>query len=595
MIGGDKMDFNEFKEKVRNASDIADVIGRYVSLKRSGNSYKGLCPFHNEKTPSFHVMPDDQYFYCFGCHKGGDVFSFMTDYNNLEFMEALEELARSAGMDMPEKFEGGSERTFSSKGMKTRLFEMYKEAAEFYYKGLHSSGGDKAKEYLNKRGISNNMITAFGLGFAAGGEESLYAKLKEDGFTEEELKESGLFSYKTGKPRDNFFNRVMFPIMNKASKVIAFGGRVMGEGVPKYINSPETIIFSKKDNLYGIHRAVRAKSDRIILVEGYMDVIAAQQAGFTETIASLGTALTEEQAHIISGLAGKVYLIYDSDNAGTAAKLRAIPILRRNGLYVYVADLSPYKDPDELIKAEGAEGFEKRLENAQNAFFFEISELSKEYDLDDPAERAGFEAKTAGLIAAFDNSFERGQYIETISDKYNIDKALMQAEVSRIGNLRSEGVGIRYKVSGRSKDQKIKKNTDLNADEKNVLCALIKSPDIYPFVAKYISPADFSSDIMKELADDTFTGIQHGGITVAGIMDRHPEEEKAVISRVFSDEKYDGLDEDEKKCFASQSVLSILKRSIGHKMALCTTDNADEYRELCIKKKEADSVKDIFS
>ena len=589
------MDFNEFKERVRNANDIADVIGRYISLKRSGNSYKGLCPFHNEKTPSFHVMPDDQFFYCFGCHKGGDVFSFMTDYNNMDFMEALEELARSAGMDMPDKFEGGSDRVFSSRGMKTRLFEMYKEAAEFYYKSLYSDRGNDAKEYINKRGISNNMITAFGLGYAAGGKESLYAKLKEDGFTEEELKESGLFSYKTGNPRDIFFNRVMFPIMNKASKVIAFGGRVMGDGNPKYINSPETIIFSKKDNLYGIHRAVRSKNDRIILVEGYMDVIAAQQAGFTETLASLGTALTEEQAHIISGLAGKVYLIYDSDNAGTAAKLRAIPILRRNGLYVYVADMSPYKDPDELIKAEGAEGFEKRLENAQNAFFFEISELSKEYDLDDPAERAGFEAKIAGLIAAFGNSFERSQYIEAISDIYHIDKALMQAEVSRIGNLRLEGVGIRYKVRGRREDHNNKTGTDINADEKNVLCALMKSPDIYPFVARYISPEDFSSGIMRELADEAFTGVRRGGITVAGIMDRHPEEEKAVISRIFSDEKYDGLDENEKKCFASQSVLSILRRSIDDKLSLCTTDDADKYRELCIKMKNADSIKDIFS
>ena len=590
------MDFNEFKERVRDANDITDVIGRYVALKRSGNSYKGLCPFHNEKTPSFHVMPDDQFFYCFGCHKGGDVFTFLTDLNNLDFMEALEDLARNAGMEMPEKFDGGPDRSFVSKGMKTRLLEMYKDAAEFYYLKLHSEQGRNAEEYLIKRGISKNMMTAFGLGFAPGGSAGLYDELKNKGYSEEELKESGLFSYKTGKPRDNFFNRVMFPIMNKSSKVIAFGGRVTGDGLPKYINSPETVIYSKKDNLYGLHRAVRTKTDRIILVEGYMDVIASQQAGFTETVASLGTALTNEQARIISGIAGKVYLIYDSDDAGTAAKLRAIPILRGEGLYVYVADLSPFKDPDELIKAEGAEGFEERLKKAENAFFFEIRELSKEYDLDDPAERAGFEAKTAGLIAAFDNKFERGQYIDTLSERFNIDKELLRAEVSRIGNLRDEGVGIRYKVRDRREDYKNKTQPDkIIRDEKNVLCALIKSPEFYPYVSKYISPEDFSPGIMRILAVDTFTGLKEGGITVAGIMDKHPDEEKDTISRIFFDEKYDSSEEDDKKLFISESVISVYRRCIDEKLSLCTPDTPDEYRSLCARQKEADVMQSIFT
>ena len=429
------MDFNEFKERVRAANDITDIIGRYVSLKRSGSSFKGLCPFHNEKTPSFFVMPEDQYYYCHGCHKGGDVFTFLCDYNNLDFSEALEELARNAGIEMPEKLDRNQSGQSYKKGLKNRIFEMYKEAAGFYYEKLRSDEGKDAFRYLSERGISANMMTAFGLGYAPGGADSLYDHLKSKNFDDEELKESGLFSYKSGKPRDQFFRRVMYPIMTKSSRVIAFGGRVLGDEKPKYINSPETVIYSKKDNLYGIHRAIRAKNNRIILVEGYMDVIAVHQAGFPETLASLGTALTKEQAHIISGMASKVYLVYDADGAGKAAMLRAIPILRSEGLFVNVADMSPFKDPDELIKSEGAEGFERRIENAQNAFFFETGEFSKEFNLDDPSERAAFEAKTAERIAAFDNKFEREQYIETLADRFNIDKGLLAAEVSRIGNL----------------------------------------------------------------------------------------------------------------------------------------------------------------
>ena len=589
------MDFNEFKERVRAANDITDIIGRYVSLKRSGSSFKGLCPFHNEKTPSFFVMPEDQYYYCHGCHKGGDVFTFLCDYNNLDFSEALEELARNAGIEMPEKLDRNQSGQSYKKGLKNRIFEMYKEAAGFYYEKLRSDEGKDAFRYLSERGISANMMTAFGLGYAPGGADSLYDHLKSKNFDDEELKESGLFSYKSGKPRDQFFRRVMYPIMTKSSRVIAFGGRVLGDEKPKYINSPETVIYSKKDNLYGIHRAIRAKNNRIILVEGYMDVIAVHQAGFPETLASLGTALTKEQAHIISGMASKVYLVYDADGAGKAAMLRAIPILRSEGLFVNVADMSPFKDPDELIKSEGAEGFERRIENAQNAFFFETGEFSKEFNLDDPSERAAFEAKTAERIAAFDNKFEREQYIETLADRFNIDKGLLAAEVSRIGNLKEDSSGSAYRVKeSRGIIRKDTGENGINTDEKNVLRALISSPEYYDDVSRFISPEDFSPGIMRELAVVTFTGAAEGGITVAEIMGMFSGEESDTIGRVFFDEKYDISDEKERKCFVSDSVLSLLKRRIDEGLMNCTGDMQERYRALCARKKDIEKLNSIF-
>lgn len=591
------MDFNEFKERVRSENNITDVIGRYVSLKRSGSYYKGLCPFHGEKTPSFYVMPDDQYFYCYGCHKGGDVFTFLCDHDSLEFSEALEELASNAGLEMPEKFDGSRDRNQAKKGLKGRLFSMYKDAAQYYYDMLHGEQGKRAYEYLKNRGISANMMTAFGLGYAPGGNDSLLSTLKEKGYSDEELKESGLFSYKTGRPRDYFYNRVIFPIMNKSSRVIAFGARVLDDSKPKYINSPETLIYSKKDNLYGVHRAIRARNNRIILVEGYMDVISVQQAGFTETAASLGTSLTEEQARLIAGLAGKVYLIYDSDSAGTAAMLRAIPILRAVGLFVNVVDMSPFKDPDELIKSEGAVGFEKRIEKAENAFFFEIKELSKEFNLNDPSERAVFEAKTAERIASFDNHFEREQFIETISTRFAVDIHLLKNEVSRIGNLKDSGTGVKYRVrtSHRLDSGKGDEKRELPADEKNILCSLLRSPEYYDAVIKYISPDMFSAGIMEELAKITFAGAKGGGVTVAEIMDRFAGEENDFIGKVFSDENYELSGEEDKKRFLSESVISLLKRHTDTLLSECTVDMQEEYRRLTLKRKEIDKTESIFN
>ncbi len=585
------MDYSEFKERVKASSDIVDVIGRYVDLKKSGSSYKGLCPFHGEKTPSFFVMPNDQYFYCHGCHKGGDVFQFICEHNNVDFKEAVEELAMAAGIDIPEKFESGGE-SMVKKGLKNQLYAIYKSAAGFYYGKLHSEEGKEGYEYLSSRQISRNMMVAFGLGFAPGGGDALYKHLKDEGYEDEVLQESGLFSYKSGKPRDFFFNRVIFPVMDKSSRVIAFGGRIMGDGQPKYLNSPETPIFSKKNNLYGIHRAVKARSERIFLVEGYMDVISTHQAGFSEAVASLGTALTEEQAHIIARMAKRVYLIYDADSAGRNAMLRAIPMLRESGVFVNVVSMKPFKDPDELIKSEGSEGFEQRIRNSENAFYFEVECIAEGYNRTDPAENASFQQKVADKIAGFSDKFERTQYIDAVADRFKIDRNLLQSEVDRIGeeNLKKGGIISKptftalKKLPGRDRDKNPYKEY---ADEKNVLSALMKEQAYFSKVKEYISPDDFAEGILRDLARLVFTGLETGDIKVSDILSHYEGDDQSEVGRIFYDSFFDDLDVREREKFLTDSIKTMLIRENNRKLSDCSNE---EFMRLIEEKKRLEKL-----
>ena len=587
------MNYEEFKERVRAESDIVDVIGRYVDLKRSGANYKGLCPFHNEKTPSFFVMQDGQFYYCHGCHKGGDVFKFLCDYNHLDFPDAVRELAESAGIEIPEKFDYGDSGRIKA-GLKNRLRDMYKAAAEFYFSNLHSEEGKEALEYLKKRGITKNTMVAFGLGYATGEGTALYKVLKDKGYNDEELKESGLFSYKSGKPRDIFTDRIMFPIMNRSSKVIAFGGRVMGDRLPKYINSPETIIYSKKNNLYGVQRAVAARKERMILVEGYMDVISMHQTGYPETVASLGTALTKEQADIIAKMARKVYLIYDADSAGTQAMRRAIPLLREAGAFVNVVSMKPFKDPDEMIRSEGADGVEARIRNSDNALVFELECEAAEYDRNDPSENAGFEMKAAEMIAGLSDKFQRREFVKTVSERFGIDRELLAAEVNRIGDdaLRQGGIIKRTKAppAGRVNSANAKgRDVDTgHADERNVLLALVRDPGIFPVVKEFVSPEDFSSGILQEVADIVFDKINNGGTIQEGeIISRFDDEEQSDVGRIFCNDMYDNSDAGTKARFASESLKNMVIRRHDEK---CENAPPEELAQLLKKKNELSNL-----
>ena len=374
-------------EEVRSRNDIVDVISTYVPLKKKGSSYFGLCPFHNEKSPSFSVSRDKQMYYCFGCGAGGNVYTFLMEYENFSFPEAVRFLAERAGMELPE--EEMNEEARRQMDEKARLREMNKLAANYFYYLLHSKRGKRGLEYFKKRGITEETIRHFGLGFADIYSDDLYRFLKSKGYKDEELKDSALVSIDEKRGgSDKFWNRVMFPIMDVNNRVIGFGGRVMGDGTPKYLNSRETKLFDKSRNLYGLNFARKTRKNEIILCEGYMDVISMHQAGFTNAVAALGTAFTSGHGTLLRRYTENVILSFDSDEAGQRAVLRAIPILKDAGLNVRVLDLAPHKDPDEFIKEQGKEALEERIRKAVSSFMFQIKVLAGRYNQDDPEEKS---------------------------------------------------------------------------------------------------------------------------------------------------------------------------------------------------------------
>ena len=385
-------------EEVRMKNDIVDVISQYVKLTRKGSSYFGLCPFHNEKTPSFSVTPSKQMYYCFGCGAGGNVYNFIMEYENYSFGEALSHLADRAGVELP-KIEYSREAREKAE-QRANLLEINKLAAQYFYYQLRREGGKTAYGYLTGRGLSEETIRKFGLGYSDKYSDDLYKYLKGKGYSDELLRESGLFNVDERRGMyDKFWNRVIFPIMDVNNRVIGFGGRVMGDGKPKYLNSPETKIFDKSRNLYGLNVARTTRKNYLILCEGYMDVIAMHQAGFTNAVASLGTALTSGHANLVKRYTKEVLLLYDSDGAGIRAALRAIPILREAGVTSRVVSLKPWKDPDEFIKNEGAEAFEERLNHAMDSFMFRVHIAEQEFAMDAPQGQNQFFERCAGCPA----------------------------------------------------------------------------------------------------------------------------------------------------------------------------------------------------
>ncbi|MBR1692611.1 MAG: DNA primase, partial [Lachnospiraceae bacterium] len=357
----------EVVEEIRTKNDIVDVISGYVRLQKKGSNYFGLCPFHNEKTSSFSVSPARQMYHCFGCGAGGNVFTFVMNYENYTFPEAIQMLGERAGVKLPEV--EPDEEAKRKAGRRKRLLDANREAAKYYYYQLRMPKGQAGYQYLKRRELSDETIKAFGLGFSNKTSNDLYLYLKQKGFEDEILTAAGLISHNERMGMcDKFWNRVMFPIQDINHRVIGFGGRVMGDGEPKYLNSQETEIFDKSRNLYGLNFARSSRKGNLILCEGYMDVIAMHQAGFTQAVASLGTAFTSGQANLLRRYTDTVLLSYDSDGAGVKAALRAIEILKEAGLSAKMINLVPYKDPDEFIKAEGTEAFQKRIDEAENSF-----------------------------------------------------------------------------------------------------------------------------------------------------------------------------------------------------------------------------------
>lgn len=514
---------DELVEEVRQRNDIVDIISGYVNLKKKGGNYFGLCPFHNEKSASFSVSPGKQMYYCFGCGAGGNVFTFIMNYENYTFAEAIKLLADRAGIALPE-IEDSKEAREKENRRKT-LLQINKEAATYFYYQLRAPQGRVGLDYLKGRQLSDETMNRFGLGYSNKTSNDLCQYLRHKGYPDELIRESGVavFNEKYGMS-DKFWNRVMFPIQDVNHRVIGFGGRVMGEGEPKYLNSPETPVFDKSRNLYGLNFARTARQDNIILCEGYMDVIAMHQAGFTQAVASLGTAFTSGQANLLRRYTENVILSYDSDGAGVKAALRAIGILKEAGLTGKVLNLEPYKDPDEFMKNLGREEFVKRLSQAENTFFFELRMMQKQYDLSDPEAKTKFYNEIAKKLCGFSEEVERENYTEAVAEKYNISmeslKKLVTGYAAKMG-MAAEVIRPKQPVQQKNTPKEQQENV-----QKLLLTWLVEEPHLYKKIKKYITPLSFTNELYRQVAQELFPKLEEGKPNPAAIISRFSQEEE---------------------------------------------------------------------
>ena len=578
----------EIIDEVREKNDIVDVISPYVRLTKHGSNYVGLCPFHNEKTPSFSVNTERQCFHCFGCGVGGNSISFVMKYENLTFTEAVRQLADKVGMNLPEENYNPEYRKRAD--LKTRLFDIYKEAAKFYYFQLRSDYGNFPMEYLKNRGLSDETINAFGLGYSIKSANALYNYLKSKDYSDELMIKAELVTFKEGRGIfDMFWNRVIFPIMDQNNKVIAFGGRVMGDGEPKYLNSRETDIFNKRRNLYGLNFAKHSRQGYMLLCEGYMDVIALHQAGFTNAVASLGTSLTEEQARLISRYVKEVIITYDSDGAGVKAAIRAIPILKTAGIRTKILKLTPFKDPDELIKSAGREEFEKRIQNAENSFDFELYNIEKNYDLSEPEGKTEFLNRVAERLTEFEEELERENYIAAVAAKYFVSKDSLNRLVNKIGGARE--IRDTYKEAG----ERIKKNERVNtADDgllktnRLLLSFLADQPELYKRIKNIISENDFATPLYKDVARRIFIQIEQGkNPNIAEIISRYESgEDQALVAAAF-DEKFEvELGEEERERAFREVVIKVRKAGLAEELKSLDGKDMKKFIEITKKQNE---------
>lgn len=562
----------EIIDEVISRNDIVDVISRHVSLKKSGSSYQGLCPFHSEKSPSFSVSPTRQLYHCFGCGVGGNVITFVMEYEHCSFLEAVNILAERVNMELPTISYNNDEKI--ERDIKAKLFDINKAAAIFYYKQLRQENGKIGMSYLIKRGLSPETIHEFGLGYAPQN-ASLYRFLKDKGYDDDILKESGLFTYERGI-HDKFWNRVMFPIMDYNNRVIGFGARVMGDAKPKYLNSPETKLFDKSRNLYGLNVAKNYGKNNLIICEGYMDVIALHQAGFHQAVASLGTSLTSGQARLLKRYSDTILITYDSDEAGVKAALRAIPILKEEGLSVKVIHMQPYKDPDEFIKGLGAKAFQERIDRAENSFMYEIGIIEKRYDRGDPEAETNFEREVAAKLVQFPERLERENYTKAIASQYHIDYVGLMELVVNYGN----NVGILSKNKPKQATPvKKKRESGVRQAEKILLTWMIDNREIFQKVSVYIKPSDFIDSLLEDVAAKLYKQYDEGQVNPAAIINTYEtEEEHNEVAALFSEDLNENLNHFEREKTLNDIVMKVKKNSIEY--ALNHTNDANVLQEL---------------
>lgn len=510
-------------EEIRARNDIVDVLSGYMKLQKKGGNYWACCPFHNEKTASFSVSQNKQMYHCFGCGVSGNVYTFIMKYENYSFPEAVKVLADRVGVELPRMEYSKEQKERENK--RARLLEVNREAAKFFYYQLRQPHGAIGYQYLQKRELTDETMHRFGLGYAGKNGAELVQYLRQKGFEDELIKEAGLANYSEKRGLlSQFWNRVMFPIQDINNRVIGFGGRVMGDGEPKYLNSPETPVFDKRRNLYGLNFARTARSGNVILCEGYMDVIAMHQAGFTQAVASLGTAFTAEQANLLRRYTDNVLLAYDSDGAGVKAALRGIGILRDAGLTGKVINMKPYKDPDEFMKALGKEAFQERINQAENSFFFEVRILAEQYDMNDPESKTKFHREIAKKLCDFKEELERDNYLQAIAEKYYIGVENLRKMVA--GYAAQTGLAKPIERPKSGVQQKNHPEENAKKSQKLLITWITDEPSIYQKIKKYISPGDFTEELYRKVAEKLFAGLEEGNFQPAGIISTFEDEEE---------------------------------------------------------------------
>ena len=593
---------DEVIEEVRMKNDIVDVISGYVKLQKKGANYFGLCPFHNEKSPSFSVSPGKQMYYCFGCGAGGNVLTFVMEYENYTFQEALQSLADRAGVTLP-KMEYSKEAREQAE-FRARLLEVNKLAANYFYYQMKQPQGKIAYEYFHdKRKLTDETMLRFGLGYSNKTSDDLYRFLKEKGYDDAFLSQTGLVTIEERGGRDKFWNRVMFPIMDVNNRVIGFGGRVMGDGEPKYLNSPETKLFDKSRNLYGLNYARTTREKYMLVCEGYLDVISMHQAGFTNAVASLGTAFTSQHAGVLKRYTDQVILTYDSDGAGIKAALRAIPILRDAGISARVLNMKPYKDPDEFIKNMGADAFKERIAQAKNSFLFEIDVLKRNYQLEDPEQKTKFYQETAKKLLQFGEPLERDNYIQAVSREQMIKEEELRQLVNRLGMQMGLKAGDSYRedASGRNvisrengsgpgndmgrpeyggnpyegqaaQNQAAIKKTGRKQEREDgkrrsqrlLLTWLIENPALFDKIKGIITADDFVEDLYHQVAVMVFEGHEAGNVNPAGILSRfiNDEDQYKEVAALFNASLKESLNNEEQKKAFAETVMKVRKNSL---------------------------------
>ena len=580
-------------EEVRQKNDIVDVVSQYVKLTRKGSSYFGLCPFHNEKTPSFSVTPGKQMYYCFGCGAGGNVFNFIMEYENYTFGEALKHLADRAGVELPQIEYSKEVREKAQE--RAELLEINKQAAQYFYYQLRTEKSAQGYQYLTGRGLSEETMRKFGLGYSDKFGGGLYQFLKSKGYGDDRLRESGLFNVDERHGMyDKFWNRVIFPIMDVNNRVIGFGGRVMGDGKPKYLNSPETKIFDKSRNLYGLNVARTTRRKYLILCEGYMDVISMHQAGFTNAVASLGTALTSGHASLLKRYTQEVLLLYDSDEAGVRAALRAIPILREAGVNSRVVNLRPYKDPDEFIKNLGAEAFEERLEQASDSFMFRVSIAESEFPMEEPQGQNRFFERCAEMLLELKDELERNLYIEAIVKKYRGQYGISVEDLrKRVNTLALKGTPAERRIQPKKSQEgapKKKKDSASDQAQKLMLTWIVTYPKIFDKVAQYLTPEDFVVPLYREVARMLFSQREEGEVNPARLLNSFTDsEEQREVASLFNATIHLETPKEQDQAFAD-TLLRIKTESLAERNRNWNPTDMAGFQEIIKAKKELEEL-----